>query len=530
VEFRILGPLEVVDEGRPVSIRRGKELALLTYLLLHPNEVVPRERLIDELWDERPPATAPKILHNAVSHLRKQLGNGRLVTREPGYLLRVADDELDLKRFERLAHEGRYEDALGLWRGSPLLDLRDARFADDARRRLEDLRLGVLEDRIEADLAAGRHGELVPELEELIAAHPLRERLYAALMLALYRAGRQADALETYQRARKVLSRQLGLDPSPQLQTLERKILRQDPELAAPAHARPRAAVAAGRIEETAHTEAHDERRPVTVLFADIVGSTALGERLAPDEVKALVGECVTLMSQAVEEYGGVVQAYQGDGICAYFGVPAAHADDPERAARAGLRILELGTDYARDIEAAWGETNFAIRVGINTGQAGVGLVGAAQPGTVALGDVTNVAARLQATAAPGTIAVGDLTARRLSSNFKLESLGDVESRDTTRRSRCPVSSERERASLLHARRRSPDARANSPSCRKLFGSSSPAAVESSSSRARPESARRDSFPSFERSPGTALPGFKGTASPTEGRPHGRSSRCCWRG
>jgi DNA-binding SARP family transcriptional activator/streptogramin lyase len=237
VDFRILGPLEVVEDGRPISIRRGKELALLVYLLLHANEVVPSERLIDDLWDEQPPATAAKILHNAVSHLRKQLGEGRLITKDPGYLLRVEDDELDLNRFERLAREGRPEEALALWRGSPLLDLRDERFADEARRRLEEERLAVLERRIDADLAAGRAAELVSELEQLTASHPLRERLYGQLMLALYRAGRQGDALQAYQRARRTLNAELGLEPTPELQELERKILRQDPELAAPARA-----------------------------------------------------------------------------------------------------------------------------------------------------------------------------------------------------------------------------------------------------------------------------------------------------
>ena len=143
------------------------------------------------------------------------------------------------------------------------------------------------------------------------------------------------------------------------------------------------------------------------MLFADIVGSTALGERLEPDEVKVLVGECVTMMSRAVDEYGGTVQAYQGDGICAYFGVPAAHEDDPERAARAALRILEVVGGYARDIEAAWGISGFAVRVGVNSGPAAVGLVGSADPQAVALGDATNVAARLQAAAEPGTILVG---------------------------------------------------------------------------------------------------------------------------
>jgi DNA-binding SARP family transcriptional activator len=156
MEFRILGPLEVLDGGRPLSIRRGKEQALLAYLLLHANEVVPTELLIDVLWDERPPPTAAKVLQNAVSNLRKQLGDGRLVTRDPGYLLRLDETELDLTRFECLAEDGRREEALDLWGGSPLLDLREERFADDARRLLEEKRLGVLEERIDDDLAGGR--------------------------------------------------------------------------------------------------------------------------------------------------------------------------------------------------------------------------------------------------------------------------------------------------------------------------------------------------------------------------------------
>jgi YVTN family beta-propeller protein len=245
MEFRILGPLEVVDDGRPVSIRRGKEQALLAYLLLHANEVVPSGRLIDVLWDERPPPTASKILQNAVSHLRKQLGDGRLLTRDPGYILRVEKDELDVQRFEQLAQEGRGEEALALWRGPALLNLRDERFADDARRRLEEQRLAVLEDRIERDLAAGRHPELVAELEQLVEENPLRERLQGQLMRALYGTGRQGDALDVYRRARRTLSEELGLEPGPQLQELERKILNQDPELA-PATRSPRPRVRSG--------------------------------------------------------------------------------------------------------------------------------------------------------------------------------------------------------------------------------------------------------------------------------------------
>ena len=169
-----------------------------------------------------------------------------------------------------------------------------------------------------------------------------------------------------------------------------------------------------------------DEMRPITALFADIAGSTGLGERLGPDEVKALIGECVTRMSGAVEELGGMIQAYMGDGICAYFGVPQAHEDDPERAARAALRILEVVGEYGRDIEQAWGIRGFGVRVGLNSGPTAVGLVGAADPQTVALGDTTNVAARLQAAAVPGTIVVGETTARHLGGRFLLEPLGEV--------------------------------------------------------------------------------------------------------
>jgi class 3 adenylate cyclase len=169
-----------------------------------------------------------------------------------------------------------------------------------------------------------------------------------------------------------------------------------------------------------------NELRPVTALFVDIVGSTALGERLLPEEVIALVGECVTRVSGAVEEFGGTVQAYQGDGICAYFGVPAAHADDAERAARAALRIVEIVGAYSEDIRAAWGIERFNVRVGINSGPAAVGSVGVAAPQAVALGDTTNVAARLEAAAEPGTVLVGDGTAQLLERKFVLEERGPL--------------------------------------------------------------------------------------------------------
>jgi len=164
----------------------------------------------------------------------------------------------------------------------------------------------------------------------------------------------------------------------------------------------------------------------VTALFADIVGSTGLGERMSPDEVKALVGECVTRMSRVIEEFGGTVQAYMGDGVCAYFGVPTAHEDDADRAAEAGLALLEMVGAYGGDVRQAWNIDEFNVRIGINGGLAAVGVVGSAQPQAVALGDTTNVAARLQSAADPGTIVTGETTAQRLMARFVLEPIGEL--------------------------------------------------------------------------------------------------------
>ncbi len=192
-----------------------------------------------------------------------------------------------------------------------------------------------------------------------------------------------------------------------------------------PVLAEPAAAPAAAAAVRQA-SSAEDELRPVTALFADIVGSTSLGERLASHEVKVVVGECVNRMTRAVERFGGTVQAYMGDGIAAFFGLPRAHEDDPERAARAALAIVDVVTDYAREVESAWGISDFNLRVGINTGETTVGLVGHADPQSVALGDTTNVAARLQSSAEPGTIAVGQATAQCLVHAFVLEPLGEL--------------------------------------------------------------------------------------------------------
>ena len=435
MRFRILGPLEVLDGARSVRLGASKPRALLGVLLLHANEVVSIDRLVDELWGERPPATAAKLVQGYVHALRKQLDADTLVTQAPGYRLRVDRDALDLHEFQRLTEEARSapaeraaelrRSALELWRGPPLADVV---FEGPARHevgRLSELHLATQIELLETELELGRHSQLVGELELLVAAHPYQERLRGLLMLALYRSGRQAEALQAYQDGRRALSEELGLEPGQALRDLETAILRQDEALTTGGgHEAPGPAMPPAPPRPAA---TGDELRPVTALFADIVGSTTLGERLAPEDVKALVGECVTQMSQAVEEYGGTVQAYEGDGICAYFGVPSAHEDDPERAARTALRILEVVGEYAHDIAEAWAIPDFAVRVGINTGRAGVGPVGADSPQTVALGDAVNVAARLQSAAAPGTIAVGDETARRLEHRFTFEPVGELE-------------------------------------------------------------------------------------------------------
>ena len=440
VEFRLLGPLEARLDGRPIALGGARQRALVALLLLRANEVVSRDRLIEDLWRDHAPESASNALAALVTRLRRVLPAEVLVTKPGGYSIEAPPDAIDVKRFERLVEEGRralvaeryaaasdgLRQALALWRGSPLGDFTYEPFAEQAILRLEELHVTALESRIDADLALGRHSDLVGELQSLVVEHPLRERLRGQLMLALYRSGRQAEALETYRETRQTMLDELGIDPGPALQELERAVLRQDAALAAPTPApRPPEAPMASAPSEP--LQLADEVRPVTILFADIVGSTALGERLAPEETKALVGECVTIMSRAVEEYGGTVQAYQGDGICAYFGVPRAHENDPERAALAGLRILGLMDEYTGDIERAWGIQGFSVRVGINSGRAAVGLVGASEPQAVALGDATNVAARVQAAAGPGSVLVGESTARRLAHRFMLEPLGEIE-------------------------------------------------------------------------------------------------------
>jgi DNA-binding SARP family transcriptional activator len=241
LEYRILGPVEVAAETGPLPLGGQKQRALLALLLLNAGSVVSTDRIIDELWGELPPKTASSSLQNLVSRLRRLLGAEAVVMKPPGYVLVATREQIDASRFERLVVEARraeageralkLRDALALWRGPALADCAFEAFAQADIRRLEELRLDALEERVEADLELGSGAELVGEIESLVASHPLRERLRGQLMVALYRAGRQAEALQVYHDARRALVDELGIEPGALLQRLYRLILRQDTAL-----------------------------------------------------------------------------------------------------------------------------------------------------------------------------------------------------------------------------------------------------------------------------------------------------------
>ena len=231
MEFRVLGPLEVLgDGGKPLPLGGKRPRALLALLLLHPNQALSTERLIDAVWGEDPPASVRGALQVHVHALRKSLGADRIVTHPPGYLVHVEPDELDVARFDRLVDEGRFAEALALWRGPALADVAEEPFAQPDAARLDEARLAAIEARIASDLEAGAHDAVAGELEALVAAHPHRERLRAQQILALYRSGRQADALEVHARLRAHLADELGIDPGRDVDRLYEQILRRDPD------------------------------------------------------------------------------------------------------------------------------------------------------------------------------------------------------------------------------------------------------------------------------------------------------------
>ena len=306
IKFRVLGSLEVVEGDRTLTLGGPRQRALLAVLLVHRGEPVSSERLVDALWEEQAPASAVKIVQGYVSNLRKVLGGGLLVTRGRGYLLQVEPGQTDLGHFAALVAEGRAAlqegdpetaaarlgEGLALWRGPPLADFAYSSFAQAEIARLEESRLDVLEEQIDAKLALGDHARLVGELEALVHEHPSRERLLGQLMLALYRSGRQADALEAYRVARRRLVDELGLEPGRGLQELERAILAQDPALEPPARNAVRSRPAIGsRGRRAGLPIAAGGALLLAALIAvavSLAGSGASAVRVAPNQLAAI--------------------------------------------------------------------------------------------------------------------------------------------------------------------------------------------------------------------------------------------------
>ena len=451
LELGLLGPFEVrVDHGEPVALGGVRQRALLAVLGLYANQVVSTDRLVDQLWGEHPPSTAVHTVQVFVSRLRGALGpaGGRLLTRPPGYVLELGPDELDAARCKRLYDSARsalgagdaalaaalLQDVQALWRGSPLAEFTYEPFAQATIAQLEELRLSCREEIIEAELALGRQAEVVSELESLIREQPLRERPRGQLMLALYRCGRQAEALENFRQTRQKLIDELGVEPGAALRELHEAILRQDPTLELPPSpsdsagaeldqsvAPPRGAAAPPvpptrrdgdtelRVETDAPRPLRQTRKIVTVLFSDLVDLTGLTRQLDPEALQGLMSRYFNEMRAVLERHGGTVETYLGDAVMAIFGVPIVHEDDALRAVRAAAGMRDALPALNRELEQTW-SVRLGIRIGVNTGEVIVGDRTKGQP--LAAGAAVSVAKRLQEAAAADEILIGQPTCR----------------------------------------------------------------------------------------------------------------------
>ena len=376
MEYRVLGPLTAVSDGQVRNLGGARQRMVLAVLLAHPDRVVSQDALIDAVWSGDPPAAAKTTLHGYVSHLRREVGDD-LIREGDGYRVAAGDDSLDVLRFERLVDEGRHrldldpaaaavvlEEALKLWYGSPYGDLGDSTALMGEVARLEELRQVAVEYRIEADLALGSHAHVVGELETLVREHPYREKLHGMLMLALYRSGRQAEALRAYQRTRDLLA-ELGIEPSTELRHLEQRILDQDPDL-----------------------ELQPVARSMALLFTDIEGSTLLWE-LYPDGMPTALAQHDRLLGEVVRTAGGKVFKEAGDGMCAAF-------PDVD-GALAAARLAQEGL-----AAADWGEIgSLKVRMAIDVGEV-------EERGADYFGTPLNRCARMMASGHGGQVLVSD--------------------------------------------------------------------------------------------------------------------------
>jgi DNA-binding SARP family transcriptional activator/class 3 adenylate cyclase/tetratricopeptide (TPR) repeat protein len=446
VEFRILGPLEVLDKrGLPLPLGGAKQRALLAVLLLQAGEAVSADRLIDELWGEDPPKSARSVLQVYVANLRKLLEPARpsgapstvLVRRPPGYLLDPGPHAFDLSRFERLVGASRtaltasgpqsavaaLRQALSLWRGPAAGDVVLLGRSHGAVTELEERRLAALEDRIELDLALGRHRDLVGELESLVVAHPLRERLRGQQMVALYRCGRQAEALDAYRQTREMMAEELGIDPSRPLQELERAILAQDPLLdwgpvgekstapilVAPSERSPTSPRAEPALTSPAMTTGpapSAAKRTVTVVSVGIA-ATKGGKQLDPESSEHLEASYVDRLRQILEDHGGTVQQLSSEGGTAVFGIPVLHENDAVRAVRAAAEVHEALEHASQSLTRDW-NVQLAFSGGVQTGE----VVAASGRGDrlSLVGATLTLARTLEQAAAAGEILLGAAT------------------------------------------------------------------------------------------------------------------------
>jgi DNA-binding SARP family transcriptional activator/tetratricopeptide (TPR) repeat protein len=424
MEVRLLGPLELAESGRPITRGGARQGAVLALLVLHANRVVPSERLLLELWGEDAPPSASNALQAAVSRLRRALPEGRLLTRAHGYLFRAFPGEIDVERFEQLLASGRQALAGGaaaeaarmlrlassVWRGPALADFRYEPFAQAEIARLEELRLVSLEERIEADLALGAGSELIGELQHLVASQPLRERPRGQLMVALYRAGRQVEALDAYRELGTLLRDELGLDPAPALRELEAAILRHDPAL----HA----------VQASEVTVEVPVRKQVTVLCAELRAASASGTGLDPEALDRVLANALAIIGSTLERYGGKLSAVASGRVLGVFGVPVLHEDDALRAAQAALesrgQIQAEAAMLERERRLALG-----IRIGVATGEA---LVSGADPSGFTGGAVAH-AVELAERAGAGEIRVSEQTRALAPGALEVEHAGAGELR-----------------------------------------------------------------------------------------------------
>ena len=417
MQVRILGPFQLEDGGRQITVGGVRQRAVLADLVLNANEVIPSEQLLVELWGEDAPLSAANALQAAISRLRRVLPAGRLTTTGPGYMLRLFPAELDATQFEQLIFEGRdalaagtvadavqlLDQAMMLWRGPPLTDFRYEPFAQAEIARLEELHLACLEERNEANLALGSAGALTAELGRMVTDHPLRERLRGQLMLALYRSGRQADALEAYRELRRTLMDELGLEPSSALRELQAAILRHDPALA----------------PGSATGGTPPARGPVTVLCVALQLVPSSGVALDPEAHGVVNEHVVSGLTAVLERYGGKLAASDSEHLMGVFGVATLHEDDALRAASASLEARETLTAEADVLPRQYG-ANLICRFGLATGEA---LVGGSGPLGFA-GDVGVRAVMLAEAAAPGQILISHQTQQLAAGAIETDTAG----------------------------------------------------------------------------------------------------------